>query len=448
LGGRRRVQLPAALREERAFRLLFTGQALSVIGDRITPVALAFAVLDLGSATDLGIVLAAGGIPFALFSIVGGVVADRVGRRQVMLTSDVARAIVQVFTATLLLTGEAQIWMLVVLSAVYGVSSAVFSPALTGLIPQTVGAARLQEANALLALTRSLGNVAGPAIAGLIVAASGYGEAIAVDAATFVFSALCLARLQPRALAAAPGAGEERFFAQLRDGWREVRARRWLSRGLAAMSAYHVFVLPAVFVLGPALAQRELDGASSWATIVACFGIGSIAGNLVALRFPVRRPILVAAVALVVASLQAGIIGSGLGTAGIAALELVAGIAVSLFFTLWDLSIQEQVPPNAVARVSSYDFTVSVGLMPIGLAAAGPISDALGLHQTLRAMSAVGVAAALLWLMVPAVRRVERPVAAPAPQPGPEPSAPALAPPGPEGAYSNPTWRRIETESE
>jgi MFS family permease len=448
LGGRRRVQLPAALREERAFRLLFTGQALSVIGDRITPVALAFAVLDLGSATDLGIVLAAGGIPFALFSIIGGVVADRVGRRQVMLASDVARAIVQVLTATLLLTGEARIWMLVVLSAIYGVSSAVFSPALTGLIPQTVGAARLQEANALLALTRSLGNVAGPVIAGLIVAASGYGEAIAVDAATFVFSALCLARLQPRALAAAPGAGEERFFAQLREGWREVRARRWLSRGLAAMSAYHVFVLPAVFVLGPALAQRELDGASSWATIVACFGIGSIAGNLVALRVPVRRPILVAAVALVVASLQAVIIGSGLGTAGIAGMELVAGVAVSLFFTLWDLSIQEQVPPNVVARVSSYDFTVSVGLMPIGLAAAGPISDALGLHQTLRAMSAVGVAAALLWLMVPAVRRVERPAAAPAPQPGSEPSAPALAPPGPEGAYSNPTWRRIETESE
>jgi MFS family permease len=448
LGGRRRVQLPAALREERAFRLLFTGQALSVIGDRITPVALAFAVLDLGTATDLGIVLAAGGIPFALFSLVGGVVADRVGRRQVMLASDVARAIVQVITATLLLTGDARIWMLVALSAVYGVSSAVFSPALTGLIPQTVEAARLQEANALLALTRSLGNVVGPAIAGIIVAAAGYGEAIAVDAATFVFSALCLARLQPRSLATDPGAGTERFFTQLRDGWREVRARRWLSRGLAAMSAYHVFVLPAVFVLGPALAERELDGASSWAIIVACFGLGSIAGNLFALRFPVRRPILVAAVALVVASLQAAIIGSGLGTAGIAGLEIVAGVAVSLFFTLWDLSIQEQVPANAVARVSSYDFTVSVGLMPIGLAAAGPISDALGLHVTLRAMSMVGVAAALLWLTVPAVRRLERPVSAPAPVPGPEPGAPGLAPPGAETAYSTQTWRRIETESE
>src|SRR5206468_8599995 len=141
----------------------------------------------------------------------------------------------------------------------------------------------------------------------------------------------------------------------------------------------------------------------------ACFGIGTIAGNLVALRVPVRRPILLAAAALVGASTQAAIIGSGLGTAGIAALELLAGIAVALFFTFWDLSIQEQVPPGAIARVSSYDFTISVGLMPIGMAVAGPIANALGLQETLLAMSAVGVASAVLWLVTPAVRRVERP---------------------------------------
>ena len=442
------VRLPGVLREEPPFRLLFSGQALSVMGDRITPVALAFAVLDLGSATDLGVVLAAGAVPFALFSLVAGVIADRIGRRQVMLASDVGRAIVQALTATLLLTGQARVWMLVVLSATYGISSAAFSPALTGLIPLTVRPQRLQEANALLALTRSVGNVLGPAIAGVIVALVGPGEAIAVDAATFVFSALCLARLQERPVPQSAGEESETFRDQLRAGWREVRMRRWLSLGLVAMSSYHVFVLPAVFVLGPALAKQELNGAGSWATIVASFGIGSIAGNLVALRVPMRRPILVAACALVVASLQAAIIGSGLGTAGIAALELVAGVAVSLFFTLWDLSIQEQVPPGAVARVSSYDFTVSVGLMPLGLAAAGPIADALGLHRTLHAMSAIGVLAALAWLSVPAVRHVRRPVhepIAPEPEPAVAPAVPAAAP---DAAYSTPAWRRIEPESD
>jgi predicted MFS family arabinose efflux permease len=405
--------LPTSLREPGPFRLLFWGQALSVLGDRITPIAIAFAVLGLGSATDLGIVLAAGGVPFALFALAGGVLSDRVGRRRVMLVSDVLRAVSQGLVATLLLTGSAEVWMLAALSFVYGMSAAVFMPALVGLIPQTVAAPRLQEANALLALTRSLANVAGPALAGVIIAAAGSGEAIAVDAGTFVVSALCLARLR---VGTVPdeGADElEPFLAGLRAGWHEVRSRAWLSWGLVAMSSYHVFVLPAVFVLGPTLANRELDGPSSWATIVACFGVGSVIGNVLALRLPLPRPVFMAAIGLVGASTQAVIIGSGLGTAGIAALELLAGVCVALFFTLWDLSIQEQIPPRAVSRVSAYDFSVSVGLMPLGMAVCGPIADAIGLHATLRWMSAVGIVSALAWLAQPSVRALRRPQAEP-----------------------------------
>src|SRR5512133_3867739 len=267
--------MPASLREAGPFRLLFWGQALSVIGDRITPVAIAFAVLGLGSATDLGLVMAAGGVPFALFGLAGGVWSDRVGRRRVMLGSDILRALSQALVAALLLTGSAEVWMLAALSFVYGTAASVFMPALVGLIPQTVSAPRLQEANALLALTRSVANFAGPAVAGVIIAASGSGEAIAVDAGTFAVSALCLARLRLRTVPDDAAADEpEPFVAGLRAGWHEVRSRAWLSWGLVAMSTYHVFVLPAVFVLGPTLANRELDGSSSWATIVACFGIG------------------------------------------------------------------------------------------------------------------------------------------------------------------------------
>jgi MFS family permease len=430
-------RLPASLREHPTFRLLFWGQALSVVGDRITPVAIAFAVLGLGSASDLGLVLAAGGIPFALFALAGGVWADRVGRRRVMLGSDIVRAISQAVTATLLLTGSAEVWSLAVLAFVYGTSAAVFMPAMVGLIPQTVAAPRLQQANALLSLTRSIANVAGPALAGIIIATAGTGEAIAVDAGTFAVSALCLARLRLRPVADAADAGEhEPFLAGLRAGWHEVRSRGWLSVGLIAMSAYHVFVLPAVFVLGPALANRELDGASSWATIVACFGVGSIIGNVLAMRLPLPRPALMSAVALIGASTQALIIGSALGTAGIAALELLAGICVALFFTLWDLSIQEQIPPRSVSRVSAYDFSVSVGLMPLGMAVCGPIADAIGLHATLRWMSAIGIAAALFWALQPSVRRLRRPKAAapvtvlePAPPPPPAPEAEPLEQP-------------------
>ena len=397
------------LRDGNPFRLLFAGQALSVVGDRITPVAIAFAVLAIGDATDLGLVLAASGVPFALFAIAGGVVSDRVGRRNVMIASDVVRTASQALVAVLLLTGSAEVWMLVALAAVYGTAAAVFMPALIGLIPQTVAPDRLQEANALLGVTRSLATVGGPVVAGVVIALAGPGEAIALDAATFAVSAVCLLALRPRLRAAdAPEADEARFGRRLRAGWAEVRARPWLASGLGAIAAYHVFVLPAVYILGPALAARELDGASSWAVIVACFGVGTVLGNLLAMRIRIGRPVLVAALALLVAGTQAVIISSGLGTAGIAALEVPAGIAVSLFFTLWDTSIQEQVAPSAVSRVSSYDFAASLGLMPLGMAVAGPVADGIGLQATLAVMSGAGMLAALLWLAVPDVRRVRR----------------------------------------
>lgn len=429
MGGRVQVHMPPTLRAGEPFRLLFAGQALSVVGDRMMAVAIAFAVLAIGDATDLGIVLAASGIPFALFAIAGGVLSDRVGRRRTMIASDVIRTICQAVVAALLLTGSAEVWMLVVLSAVYGACAAIFMPALMGLIPQTVPPDRLQEANALLGFTRSVANVAGPAVAGLVIALGGPGEVIAIDALTFAVSAACLIALRPGPAPVGDDDDEpEEFLARLRAGWREVRARPWLTGGLGAMAAYHVFVLPAVFVLGPVLAQRELDGASSWAAIVACWGIGTAAGNLLALRLSISRPVLLAAIALVGASTQGVIIGSGLGTAGIAALEVLAGVASSLFFTLWDTSIQEQVPARAVSRVSSYDFSVSLGLMPLGMAVAGPIAATAGLHATLVGLGVLGMLAALAWLAVPDVRRVRRAAPAPPPPP-PEPVAEAPVPP-------------------
>jgi MFS family permease len=413
---RGQVQLsrPPTLGPGEPFRLLFAGQALSVVGDRMMAVAIAFAVLSIGDATDLGIVLAASGIPFALFAIAGGVLSDRVGRRRTMIASDVARTACQAIVAALLLTGRAEVWMLVILSGVYGASAAIFMPALMGLIPQIVPSERIQQANALLGFTRSVANVGGPALAGVIIAIASPGDVIAIDALTFAVSAACLIALRPGAVPAGAEPEDDGFAARLHAGWREVRARPWLTVGLGAMAAYHVFVLPGVYVLGPAMSQRELSGASSWATIVACWGIGTAVGNLLALRIRLERPVLAAAVALVGACMQAVIIGSGLGTAGIAGLELLAGIASSLFFTLWDTSIQEQVPSHAVSRVSSYDFSVSLGLTPIGMAMAGPIAAAAGLHATLAGLSALGVLAALAWLAVPDVRRVRRPRAAPA----------------------------------
>jgi MFS family permease len=401
----RPVRLPA-LREP-DFRKLFIGQSLSYVGDRIAPIALAFGVLGIGgSAADLGLVIAAGTIPFSVFTLAAGVWADRLPRQRLMLASDVVRAAVQALSGALLLAGAAQVWMLATLAVLYGTADACFSPAMNGLVPQTISSARLQEANALLGGTRSSANVIGPAIAGVLIAIADPGGAILLDAATFLVSAAFLARLRLAPVELAP---EPSFLAALRGGWREVAARSWVWSVLGAMAVYHVIVLPAVFVLGPVLAARELDGASSWAIISAGFGIGSVVGQLLIYRLPFARPIRASVAALIIASTQAAVIGSGLGTWGIAALEAITGVAVSLFFTLWETSLQQHIPARALSRVSSYDFFASAGLMPVGLIVAGPVSEGLGLHATLHLMSAVGVASAFACLAVPSVRALTRP---------------------------------------
>jgi MFS family permease len=401
-------RLPA-LREP-AFRNLFAGQALSRLGDRIAPIALAFGVFDIGgSGSDLGVVVAAGTVPFALFALAAGVWGDRVPRRRVMLASDAIRAVVQTITGVLLMSGSAEIWMLAALAACYGTADAFFWPAMNGLLPETIASDRLQEANALLGGAQSASNILGPVIAGILIAIADPGGAILLDAATFVASIAFLLRLPPAALPGRDRDDEESFLEQLRAGWREVRSRAWVWTGLIGLSVYHVVVLPAVFVLGPLLSKRELGGASDWATIVAGFGVGSVIGQVLIYKLPFRRPMRAAMIALVIGSTQAAIIGSGLPVAAIAVLEAFAGIAVSMIWTLWETSLQQHIPSHALSRVSSYDFTMTTGLLPIGLALAGPVADAIGLHTALRLMSVVGVASALACLAVPSVRALARP---------------------------------------
>lgn len=409
IGRRVKLLIPGVLRDEPQFARLFIGQSLSVLGDRVSFVAVPFAVLSVGgSASDVGLVAAAGLVPMLLFTLLGGVLADRFRRHRIMLASDVVRFAVQGLIATLLLTGVAEVPHLVLLMIVFGTADAFFMPASTGLVPLVVGADRLREANALRGFVQSSGLVLGPALAGGLVALAGPGGALALDALTFAVSAAFLARLKPRATAAGtvqlPTGGT--FLGELRAGWAQVRSRTWVWSGMAAMAVYHVAVLPSVFVLGPVLAEQEWGGAASWSVVVAAFGIGSVVGDVCAYRLRITRPMALAAAALAVASCQAIIIGSGGSLALIAILEAVTGVAVSLFFVLWETALQTHVPEAALSRVSSYDHLLSAGLMPLGLALAGPVSESIGVRPTLCAMTAIAVPAALILVCVPAVRRL------------------------------------------
>ncbi len=406
--GRRLV--PSVLVTEPQFRLLFAGQALSLVGDRVMLVALPFAVLESGgSIGDVGLVVAAELVPFLLFALVGGVLSDRTDRRRVLIASDVARLAIQAIGGTLLLAGAASPLLLGALAALYGTADAFFQPAFTGLLPQTVShPGQLQPANALRGLSFSVSSVAGPALAGLLIGTVGAGAALLFDAGSFALSVACLLRLRPVVAAAAAEDTPPPFLAAMRAGWREVRSRRWIVAGLGAMCAYHAIVLPAVYVLGPVSVSDRLGGPGAWAVVVVSFGLGSILGDALLLRFRPRHALAVGGVALIAASCQAAVYGSGLGLVGTCLLQFGSGVGVTTFFTLWEVSLQEHVPGEALSRVSSFDYLAATALMPVGTAAAGPIAAAVGTQPTLLAMSALGVACALAFLAVPEVRRLPR----------------------------------------
>ena len=396
----------------RPLRLLLAGQWVSFIGDALFPVALAFAVLDElhGTPAQLGLVLAAQAAPLSLLVLASGVWADRLDRRRLMLASDIGRTVVQAAVAALLLGGVAELWMLVVLVAFYGTFEALFRPAAGGLVPQLAGPDHLQQANALLGLGQNAGLVLGPSLAGVLIVAVGPGAAIAVDAATFAVSTLALLalRVPPAAVATAEAPGPTGFWAELKGGIDEVRQRRWMWSFMPAFTAYHLVALPCVLALGPVISVRELDGAASWATIVTCFGAGTILGGLLALRVRPGRPMLVCALCFLGAACQPVIVALGGSTAVIAALELAAGVAVATGFTQWETTLGREIPARALSRVTSLDWFTTAGAMPLGFALVAGAADALGTRTVMLASAAIVMVLVLACLAVGDVRRLRR----------------------------------------
>ncbi len=394
---------------ERGFRRLFLARASSLLGDGLVGVALTFAVLEVdGSPAALGIVLAARTIPFAALLLVGGVVADRLPRQRIMVAADLLRAFAQGLTAILLISGSADLWELAALAALAGAGQAFFIPASTGLIAQTVPRAQLQEANALLALTQSILAVGGPALAGILVATSGPGEALAVDAVTFLVSAWFLAGLRLDVPASARPASA--FLHDLGDGWREFRSRTWLWVDGLFSALGNMIVGAPTQVLGPVIAVRELGGATAWATIAAGMGLGAVLGGLAALHLRPARPLVTGVSALIFFGLPAALLAIPAPTLVIAAGAVLSFAGLALFNTLFETTVQREVPAEKLSRVASIDWMLSLGLAPIGYALVGPVSDSVGEQQTLAAAAIYAVVSTLVVLAVPSVRAVRRPV--------------------------------------
>jgi MFS family permease len=398
-------RIPLGALQEREFRLFFSGQMVSLLGDAVTPFALAWAVLDLtGSARDLGFVLAAHIAPLVVFLLVGGVFADRLPRRGVMLTADVARMAIQAATAALLLSHTARIWELVVLQALGGTGTAFFNPASTGLTPMTVSAGRLQEANALRGMSMALTQFVGPALAGLLIVTVGPGYALAVDAASFGVSACYLARLH---LPPHVGLPPQSFSRDLLDGWREFVSRTWVWMSVVSFSLGNMMssvwlVLAAVWIKG------GHGGAGAWTAILVVSAIGALAAGATALRLKPRRPLLLGSFAVIPNAAPIIVLALKLPWETLVVTALVTGFGNMLFNTLWETTLQQHIPPASLSRVSAYDWFGSVLCDPLGLALAGVLATGIGMSRTLWIAAAVDLVAVAAILAVPSVRNLQR----------------------------------------
>ena len=393
----------AALRE-RQFRLLFTGQLISLLGDAFSGIALAWAILDLtGSATDLGYVFAAKTIPLVGFLLVGGVFADRLPRRAVMLAADVTRMGAQGTVAFLVLSHSAQIWEIVILQAVAGTASAFFNPASTGLTPLTISPERLQQANALRGLSMASTGIIGTVLGGVVVTVVGPGWALVVDAASFGLSAYYLAQLRLPLQEKLPA---QSFLGDLHDGWREFSSRTWV--WVIVLAAAIGNMMTSIFaVLGAVISKNSLGGALAWTTIIAALGAGSLIGGVVSLRIRVRRPLYFASSVVGLLALPTALLALGAPAIVVAGGALLAGGGNMIFNALWETALQQHVPAAALSRVSAYDWFGSLAFQPIGLILAGPAAAALGTSTTLWIAAGGSLGTSLLCLATPSVRRLE-----------------------------------------
>jgi MFS family permease len=416
-GPRQRLSERFGLLRLRNFRGVFLAQSVSVFGDGITPVALTLAVLELtGSGTDLGLVLAAQALPLAGFALVGGVWADRLPRVKVMIASDLVRAAVQATAAFLLLSGAAQIWQLALLAALHGAAEAFFRPAAGALLPQVVPAEELQRANALMGMSDNFGWMVGPAVAGTLVALIGAGGAIAVDAATFLASALFLVGVHAPAIARTRAA--QTFVAELRDGWREVRSRTWLWAMLLRTCLVLCIVIAPFQVLGP-MGLQEQGHTAAWGWIMGAFSLGMFVGAGVALDYRPQRP-MVAVCLLGTTALAAPLsLALGGGPWVLAAVQAARGVAVGVLVAVWNTALQTEIEEEALGRVVAWDWMSALALWPVGLALAGPFAEWFGVTTTAWIMVALGTVATFWVLGVRDVWRMRWRVRTPPEAPGP-----------------------------
>ena len=396
----------SALRS-RPFRLLWLGQTISVLGDGLVLVAIGLYVTRLtGDPADVGLVLAAYSLPLVSLLLIGGVIADRVPRRRVMIAEDAVRGVVHGLLALLIATGAVRIWHMVVVGVLFGTGEAFFQPAYTGLVPQTVPEDEIQAAQALGGVSRELAAFVSPALATLLVLTVGGATAFALDAATFVVSALTLSRVRARPRGEASEGGG--LWRELLQGWSAVRQRTWVWATVAAFAVAVLVAYAPFFVLGAAVARHVYGSEAVFGLTNATWGAGTVLGALAGARWRPRRPIFTGVMLATMFPAEVALFGAGPPPLLLYSGTVVSGLAIGLFGVWWETALAQRIPPHLLSRVSAWDVMGSLALMPVGYLLAGPAASMLGDVRVLVGGGVVGTLAILLAVLPASTRNLSR----------------------------------------
>ncbi|MEV7965536.1 MFS transporter [Sphaerisporangium sp. NPDC088356] len=392
----------------RDFRLLLADRLLAPAAFAFSLVGVSFAVLDIsGSTADLSYVLAAQIAPSLVFTLISGVIADRVPPQRVIIAANIMIAVGEGTLGILVLTGQAVLWQMIVLETLTGVGMAVFWPASQALLPKIVPDTLLQQANALSRLAMNGAQMGGAAVAGVVVAAVGPGWALSVCGVGLLSTIPLLLAIRVTGHDRVRNAG---MLGELRDGWSEFISHTWLWAIVAQFSVIMMAWYGGFQVLGPAVAKAHLGGPAAWGAIASAEALGLIIGGVLSLRFTPRRPM------LFVVCIGAAMSISPLSLAmhwPLPALCLAAvflGVIMEIMMVQWSVALARNVPPDKLARVSAYDALGSVMAMPLGALVAGPIAAEIGLSATQYGAAVLMVAASALALLSREVRTMRSPV--------------------------------------
>jgi predicted MFS family arabinose efflux permease len=383
------------------FARYFVARAVSVFGDAMYAVAAALAIGEIYGATGVGIVLAAWMIPFLGFILFGGVLADRLGARPLMVAADLVRLVAQGVVAVSFFTGTPALALLITCSAVSGAASAMFQPGVNGIVPLVTDDP--QRANATIRVANAIAELLGPAAAGLLFGFFGAGVVYSVDAVTFAVSAVCLAGLRIEKVV-------RRGSSPLRDlveGWQEFRARTWIWSVIVVWIVFGIFLFGPLIPVGSTVVSAGL-GAPAYGWMQSAMGAGTILGGLFALRFKPQRPLAAGAVAMFLFALQPLAIAVHAALPPLLIAAALSGFGWAFWSIQWQTSVQTQVSPAMLNRITSYEVLGSDASLPIGQSLAGPVAGAVGAERVLGASVVVGLLGCTTLLLIRPVRNLIR----------------------------------------